>query len=148
MFPSEYGHVYEEDDQGDSAESSNITPYTPFLFFTHMELRSSSLRLKTAADDVSSCRSFTCFTYQQLFYKTSDVVTEEVFYTVTGTQGECVMALRMFITNPSLILLVIDNLLISAKLQYVLHHHACLHCPDTRLHIFVQLPGSCVGGKH
>lgn len=91
-----------------------------------MELRSSSLRLKTAADDVFSCRSFTCFTYQQLFYKTSDVVTEEVFYTVTGTQGECVMALRMFITNPSLILLVIDNLLISAKLQYVLHHHACL----------------------
>lgn len=94
-----------------------------------MELRSSSLRLKTAADGVSSGRSSTCFTYQQLFYKPSDVVTEEVFYTVTGTQGECVMALRMFITNPSLILLVIDNLLISAKLQYVLHHHARLLLP-------------------
>lgn len=130
QFVSEkYGHMYEEDDQGDSAESSNITLYTPFVFFTHMELRSSSLRLKTAADGVSSCRSSTCFTYQQLFYKTSDVVTEEVFYMVTGTQGECVMVLRVFITNQSLILLVIDNLLISAKLQYVLHHHARLLLP-------------------
>lgn len=121
-----------------------IPTSTPFPIFTHMESRSSSLRLKTAADGVSSCTSSTCFTYQ-CFCKTSDVVTEEVFYTVTGTQGGvCCWCWGSLSTPPSLISLVIDNLLISAKLQ----HHARLFSSRHRLHIFVQLPGFCVcGGK-